>query len=78
MHKIVRPDLRNLSFSSTNFAEGEEGTTHQCMNYGNAALAISICSFCSNPREVSDKNTQRNIFIIKSLSSFHKGSVVER
>jgi hypothetical protein len=42
MHKIVRPDLRNLSFPSTNFAEGEEGLIHQCMNYGEAASAVSI------------------------------------
>jgi hypothetical protein len=42
MHKIVWPDLRNLGFSSTNFAEGEEGTTRQCMNYGKATSAISI------------------------------------
>jgi hypothetical protein len=42
MHKIVRPDLRSLSFPSTNFAEGEEGLIHQCMNYGEAASAISI------------------------------------
>jgi hypothetical protein len=41
MHKIVWPDPRNLSFSSTNLAEGE-GITRQCMNYGKAALAISI------------------------------------
>ena len=45
MHKIVRPNLRNLSFPSSNFAEdykGKEGRTRQCMNYGEAALAITI------------------------------------
>jgi hypothetical protein len=42
MHRIAKPDLKNLSFPSTNFAEGEEGTTRQCMNYGEAASAISI------------------------------------
>ena len=45
MHKIVRPDLRNLSFPSSNFDEeyrDEEGRTHQCMSYGEAASAITI------------------------------------
>ena len=45
MHKIVRPNLRNLSFPSFNFDEeyrGEEGRTRQCMNYGEAASAITI------------------------------------
>ena len=45
MHKIVRLDLRNLSFPSYNFDEeyrGEEGRTHQCMSYGEAASAITI------------------------------------
>ena len=45
MHKIVRPDLRNLSFPSSNFDEeykGEEGRTRQCTSYGEAALAIVI------------------------------------
>ena len=45
MHKIVRPNLRNLSFPSSNFAEdykGKEGRTRQCMNYGEAASAITI------------------------------------
>ena len=45
MHKIVRPDLRSLSFPSSNFDEeyrGEEGRTRQCMSYGEAASAISI------------------------------------
>ena len=45
MHKIVRPDLRNLSFPSSNFDEeyrGEEGRTRQCMNYGEAASATTI------------------------------------
>ena len=47
MHKIVRPDLRNLSFPSSNFDEeyrGEEGRIRQCMSYGEAALAIIINS----------------------------------
>ena len=38
-------DLRSLSFPSSNFDEeyrGEEGRTHQCMSYGEAASAISI------------------------------------
>ena len=45
MHKIVRPDLRSLSFPSSNFDEeyrGEEGRTRQCMSYGEAASAITI------------------------------------
>ena len=45
MHKIVRHNLRNLSFSSFNFAEdykGKEGRTRQSMNYGEAASAITI------------------------------------
>ena len=44
MHKIVRPNLQNLSFPS-NFDEeyrGEEGRTRQCMNCGEAASAITI------------------------------------
>jgi len=45
MHKIVRPDLRNLSFPFPNFDEeyrDEEGRTRQCMSYGEAASAITI------------------------------------
>jgi len=45
MHKIVRPDLRDLSFPFSNFDEeykGEEGRTCQCMSYGEAASAIII------------------------------------
>ena len=45
MHKIVRPDLRNLSFPSSNFDEDykeKEGRTQQCMNYGEVASAITI------------------------------------
>ena len=45
MHKIVRTNLRNLSFPSSNFDEeyrGEEGRTRQCMTYGEAASAITI------------------------------------
>ena len=45
MHKIVRPDLKNLSFPSSNFAEdykGKEGRTQQCINYGEATSAITI------------------------------------
>ena len=45
MHKIARPDLRNLSFPSSNFDEkyeGEEGRTRQCTSYGEAASAIVI------------------------------------
>jgi hypothetical protein len=45
MHKIVRPNLRNLSFPSSNFDEeytGEEGRTSQCMSYGEAESAITI------------------------------------
>ena len=45
MHKIARPDLRNLSFPSSNFDEeykGEGGRTRQCMSYGEAASAIII------------------------------------
>ena len=45
MHKIVRPDLRSLSYPSSNFDEeyrGEEGRTRQSMSYGETALAITI------------------------------------
>ena len=45
MHKIVRPDLRNLSFPSSNFDEkykGEGGRTRQCTSYGEAASTIVI------------------------------------
>ena len=45
MHKIVRPDLRNLSFPSSNFAKDykeKEGRTQQCINYGEATSAITI------------------------------------
>ena len=45
MHKIVRPNLRNLSFPSSNFDKeyrGEEGRTRQCMSYGEAASTITI------------------------------------
>ena len=45
MHKIVRPDLKNLSFPSSDFDEeyrGEEGRTRQCIIYGEVASAITI------------------------------------
>ena len=45
MHKIIKPNLQNLSFPSSNFDEeyrGEEGRTHQCMNYGETASAITV------------------------------------
>ena len=45
MHKTVRPDLRDLSFPSSNFDEeykGEEGRTYQCTSYHEAASAIII------------------------------------
>ena len=45
MHKIARPDLKNLSFPSSNFDEeyeGEEGRIRQCMSYDEAASAIVI------------------------------------
>jgi len=45
MHKIVRPNLRSLSFPSSNFDEeyrGKEGRTRQCMSYGEAISAITI------------------------------------
>ena len=45
MHKIVKPNLKNLSFPSSNFDEeyrGKEGRTRQCMNYGKAASAITV------------------------------------
>jgi len=44
MHKIVRPDLRNLSFPSSNFDEeyrGEEERARQCMSYDEATSAIT-------------------------------------
>ena len=43
--KILRSDLRNLSFPSSNFDEeykGEEGRTRQCSSYDEAASAIVI------------------------------------
>ena len=45
MHKIVKPNLKNLSFPSSNFGEeyrGEEERTRQCMNYGEAASTIIV------------------------------------
>jgi len=45
MHKIVRHNLRNLSFPSSNFAEDykeKEGKTRQCMNYGEVASATTM------------------------------------
>ena len=45
MHKIVRPDLRSLSFPSSSFDEeyrGKEGRTRQCTSYGEATTAITI------------------------------------
>ena len=45
MHKIVKLNLQNLSFPSSNFDEeyrGEERRTHQCMSYGEAASAVTI------------------------------------
>ena len=45
MHKFVRPNLKSLSFPSSNFDEeyrGEEGRTRRCMSYGEAASAITI------------------------------------
>jgi len=45
IHRIVKPNLKNLSFPSSNFDEeykGKEGRTRQCMNYGEAASAITI------------------------------------
>lgn len=42
LHKIVRPGLKNLHFPSTNFAEGETEVSRGCLNYGEAASAISI------------------------------------
>ena len=45
MHKIIRPDLKSLSFPSSNFDveyRGEEGRTRQCMSYGEVASAITI------------------------------------
>ena len=45
MHRIVRPDIRNLSFPSSNFVEDykeKEGRVRQCMNYGEAASTITI------------------------------------
>ena len=45
MHKFLRPNLKSLSFPSSNFDEeyrGEEGRTRQCTSYGEAASAIII------------------------------------
>lgn len=42
LHKTVKPDLTNLSFPSTNFAVGDNEITRGCLNYGEAASAISI------------------------------------
>ena len=44
MHKIVRPNLKKLSFPSSNFDEEYrgEGRIWQCMSYGEATSAITI------------------------------------
>ena len=45
MHKLISPNLQNLSFPSSNFDEeyrDKEGRTRQCMNYGEATSAITI------------------------------------
>ena len=45
MHKTIKPDLRDLSFPSSNFDEeykGEGERTRQCTSYGDAATAITI------------------------------------
>ena len=66
MHKIVRPDLRNLSFPSSNFAEDykeKEGRTRQCMNYGEAASAITIAFDVGHLFKKKFKGFDANILI---------------
>lgn len=42
MHKFVRPNLHNLSFPSSQYAEGSEAITRNCDNYGEAASSLSV------------------------------------
>jgi hypothetical protein len=50
-----------------------------CIMIGWTYLTFVVPSiFLLQPGMVSDKNTQRNIFTIITLCSFHKGSAAER
>jgi hypothetical protein len=48
LHKLVAPELINLSFPSTEYSEEQEEQLprskkfHRCMSFGEAASAISI------------------------------------
>lgn len=42
LHKTISPDLKNMSFPSTHFAEEKNEITRGCLNYGEAALANLI------------------------------------
>lgn len=42
LHKTVTPNLRDLKFPSSNYAEDHEEKTCRCISYGEAASAISI------------------------------------
>jgi len=42
LHRIVKPNLTNLGFPSTNFAKGEDKVTRGCLNYGEATTTIYI------------------------------------
>ena len=46
-------------------------------NWLDIPCVVILHSFCFKPRMVSDKNTQRNIFIIIFLCSFHKGIIAK-
>jgi len=78
MHKIVKPNLQNLSFPSSNFDEeykGKEGRTRQCMNYGEAASAIIIAVdmghlFNNHLHDVSARVQEI------ALHSVHRGAAV--
>ena len=41
MHKTMGMDLRQMSFPSENFAEGEALQTHRCTSFGEAAAMIA-------------------------------------
>ena len=46
-------------------------------NWLDIPCVVILHPFCFKPRMVSDKNTQRNIFIIIFLCSFHKGIIAK-
>lgn len=42
MYKFAKPDLTNLPFPSTNYAEKSKAITRGCSNHGEAASALKI------------------------------------